>query len=203
MTRSKGRPKSRALISKPGVGKDPDILSDHGGKGRGSGDRPTSERSRSTSKNPQRYKRRQQAGKISLQRLTLLQWRYTSTDCIMSSEKSDGVLKHVFVQEGNILSICSRQLTISLPSLKQTGPLSIGVWNQMGIDKGSRKSDTRKRIFRPGTRALMEIRKYQKSTNFLIPRLSFQRLVKEIIMKCISPVLQSSFRCSGAHRYSQ
>lgn len=38
----------------------------------------------------------------------------------------------------------------------------------------------KKRRFKPGTRALSEIRKYQKTTDFLIPRLPFQRLVKEI-----------------------
>jgi histone H3 len=36
--------------------------------------------------------------------------------------------------------------------------------------------------FRPGTVALREIRKYQKSTETLIRRLPFQRLVKEIIV---------------------
>jgi histone H3 len=34
--------------------------------------------------------------------------------------------------------------------------------------------------FRPGTIALREIRKYQKSTDFLIQKLPFQRLVREI-----------------------
>jgi histone H3 len=34
--------------------------------------------------------------------------------------------------------------------------------------------------YRPGTVALREIRKYQKSTNTLIRRLPFQRLVREI-----------------------
>lgn len=34
--------------------------------------------------------------------------------------------------------------------------------------------------WRPGTKALREIRKYQKSTDNLIPRLPFQRLVREI-----------------------
>jgi hypothetical protein len=34
--------------------------------------------------------------------------------------------------------------------------------------------------FRPGTVALREIRKYQKSTDLLIPKACFQRLVKEI-----------------------
>ncbi|KAJ4452120.1 hypothetical protein ANN_03637 [Periplaneta americana] len=75
---------------------------------------------------PRKYiKRREQGEKSSLQRLTRLQWRYTSTDGIMCSEMSDGVLKRVFVREGDILNICSRQLTISLPSLKQTGPLGV------------------------------------------------------------------------------
>lgn len=34
--------------------------------------------------------------------------------------------------------------------------------------------------YRAGTRALMEIRKYQKKTDLLIKKLPFQRLVKEI-----------------------
>jgi len=34
--------------------------------------------------------------------------------------------------------------------------------------------------FRPGTRALMEIRKYQRSTELVIRRAPFQRLVREI-----------------------
>ena len=38
----------------------------------------------------------------------------------------------------------------------------------------------RRRRYRPGVRALREIRVYQKTTNLLIPRLPFARLVKEI-----------------------
>lgn len=34
--------------------------------------------------------------------------------------------------------------------------------------------------YRPGTRALMEIRKMQRSTSLLIPKLPFNRLVREI-----------------------
>eukprot|EP00928_Gymnodinium_smaydae_P090321 TRINITY_DN7414_c0_g1_i1.p2 TRINITY_DN7414_c0_g1~~TRINITY_DN7414_c0_g1_i1.p2 ORF type:complete len:138 (+),score=44.69 TRINITY_DN7414_c0_g1_i1:104-517(+) len=34
--------------------------------------------------------------------------------------------------------------------------------------------------FRPGTVALREIRKYQKSTELLIPKMPFQRIVREI-----------------------
>ena len=40
-----------------------------------------------------------------------------------------------------------------------------------------------RRKFRPGTRALMEIRRFQKSTNLLIPKLPFSRVIKEISMK--------------------
>lgn len=39
---------------------------------------------------------------------------------------------------------------------------------------------TKSRRFRPGTVALREIRRYQKSTNLLIQKLPFQRLVREV-----------------------
>ena len=38
--------------------------------------------------------------------------------------------------------------------------------------------------FRPGTVALREIRKYQKTTDLLIRKLPFQRLVREIAEDC-------------------
>ena len=38
----------------------------------------------------------------------------------------------------------------------------------------------KKRRFRPGTLALREIRRYQKSTDLLLRKLPFQRLVREI-----------------------
>ncbi|XP_037034406.1 histone H3.3-like [Bradysia coprophila] len=49
--------------------------------------------------------------------------------------------------------------------------------------KNARKSDrgVKKRRYRPGTVALREIRRYQKSPLTLIPKLPFQRLVKEIV----------------------
>merc|ERR1719350_1192661 len=40
-----------------------------------------------------------------------------------------------------------------------------------------------KKKFRPGTRALMEIRKFQKSTNLLIPKLPFSRVIREVCSK--------------------
>jgi histone H3 len=45
---------------------------------------------------------------------------------------------------------------------------------------GKIAKDKQKSRFRPGTVALREIRRYQKSTEFLIRRMAFQRLVREI-----------------------
>ena len=44
----------------------------------------------------------------------------------------------------------------------------------------------RRRKFRPGTVALREIRKYQKSTELLIRKLPFQRLVREVFQQISS-----------------
>lgn len=41
----------------------------------------------------------------------------------------------------------------------------------------------KKKRYRPGTVALREIRKYQRSTELLMPKLSFQRVVREIAYK--------------------
>jgi histone H3 len=50
--------------------------------------------------------------------------------------------------------------------------------------KAARKSGAQEKKrphrYRPGTRALQQIRKYQKSTDLLIRKLPFQRLVREI-----------------------
>ncbi|KAG5843048.1 histone H3-like centromeric protein A [Anguilla anguilla] len=40
--------------------------------------------------------------------------------------------------------------------------------------------ERRRRRFRPGTRALMEIRKYQKSTELLLRKAPFSRVVREV-----------------------
>ena len=51
-----------------------------------------------------------------------------------------------------------------------------------GPYKGPPKGKVRKpRRFRPGTVALREIRRYQKSTELLIRKIPFQRLVREIV----------------------
>ena len=48
----------------------------------------------------------------------------------------------------------------------------------VGVAAGGERQ--KKRKYRPGTRALMEIRHYQKSVEFLIRKLPFQRLVREV-----------------------
>lgn len=55
--------------------------------------------------------------------------------------------------------------------------------------KGDPKKKKRAHRFKPGEMALTEIRRYQRSTELLIRRLPFQRLVKEIMHK-----LQSDLR---------
>tara|TARA_B110000008_G_scaffold279357_1_gene326137 strand:+ start:1092 stop:1499 length:408 start_codon:yes stop_codon:yes gene_type:complete len=71
---------------------------------------------------------------------------------------------------------------------KQTSRKSIGkhglpvkqpAWKaaRKGGGRGDKKKPHR---YRPGTVALREIRKYQKSTDLLIRKLPFQRLVREI-----------------------
>ncbi|KAL4266231.1 histone H3 family protein [Pleurotus pulmonarius] len=61
-----------------------------------------------------------------------------------------------------------------------------------GGDRTRRDSGTansgKKRRFRPGTVALREIRKYQKSTDLLIQKLPFSRLVREIAMEMTTDV---------------
>lgn len=61
------------------------------------------------------------------------------------------------------------------------------------IDKITLKLKSPRYRAKPGTRALREIRKYQKSTNLLIPKLPFQRLVREIVQN----VFNSGLRFKG------
>ena len=51
--------------------------------------------------------------------------------------------------------------------------------------------------YRPGTVALREIRRYQKSTDLLIRRLPFQRLVREICRDLFQKKLGMDFRWQG------
>ncbi len=54
--------------------------------------------------------------------------------------------------------------------------------------------------YRPGTVALREIRKYQKSTELLIRKLPFQRLVREIAQDFKTGVWRAS-GCTSASQF--
>jgi len=57
-------------------------------------------------------------------------------------------------------------------------PVLIGGKAHQSTAKKKKKSKPRR--LRPGTKALREIKKMQKNTNLLIPRLPFHRLVREV-----------------------
>ena len=84
----------------------------------------------------------------------------------------------------------SSQLTIVFPSLTIMTRTKISSRKLTGDGKKTKKQTTgnvrRRRKFRPGTVALREIRKYQKSTELLIRKLPFQRLVREIFSQISS-----------------
>ena len=57
--------------------------------------------------------------------------------------------------------------------------------------------------YRPGTIALREIRRYQKSCETLIPRLSFSRLVREIAQQFKQNINFQSMAVSALHEASE
>ena len=59
-------------------------------------------------------------------------------------------------------------------------PRPVAGWDPLGLMRNMAVSGIKKRRYRPGTVALREIRRYQKSTELLIRKLPFQRLVQEI-----------------------
>ena len=67
---------------------------------------------------------------------------------------------------------------------KQANPTRtpIGVKSVPNSETEAKKA-RKKHRFKPGTVALKEIRKYQKSTDLLLKKLPFQRLVREIAQK--------------------
>ncbi|XP_069120755.1 histone H3-like [Argopecten irradians] len=53
--------------------------------------------------------------------------------------------------------------------------------SKTGPSTKPRSGSPKKKRYRPGTRALMEIRQYQKTTNLLLRKLPFARVVREIV----------------------
>ena len=61
------------------------------------------------------------------------------------------------------------------PSNKKTGP------SKGGMKMTDSQAEKKKIRFKPGTVALREIKRYQKSTSLLLPRAPFQRVVREVV----------------------
>ncbi|XP_057676231.1 histone H3-like centromeric protein A [Corythoichthys intestinalis] len=66
------------------------------------------------------------------------------------------------------------------PASPQPGPSAPGRSPRPGPSSRRPGRSPRVRRFRPGTKALMEIRKYQKSTELLLRKAPFSRLVREV-----------------------
>lgn len=76
-----------------------------------------------------------------------------------------------------------REVVVSTSQDQQNGPSSavaVAVAKKANMLKNQDIKKKKARRFKPGTVALREIRKYQKSTENLIRRLPFQRLVREV-----------------------
>jgi len=109
------------------------------------------------------------------------------------SSESSGFLTHASSQRSQpakttkpVAPIAGKKIgPASKLGKKKIGPASK---TRTPIAQKSRKSMTaatpgsqkKKQKWRPGTVALREIRQYQRSTNLLIPKLPFSRLIKEI-----------------------
>jgi histone H3 len=65
---------------------------------------------------------------------------------------------------------------------KKVAPAKGGV-KPAGSQKSQMDGEKRKIRYKPGTVALREIKRYQRSTNLLLPRAPFQRVVRSIVME--------------------
>lgn len=76
---------------------------------------------------------------------------------------------------------------------KKTGPAKGGIKPTASQkSQKSQEGDRKKPRYKPGTVALREIKRYQKSTALLLPRAPFQRIVKSICME-----IDNTLRCSS------
>jgi histone H3/H4 len=65
-----------------------------------------------------------------------------------------------------------------------------GALGRLGPWKGAAKTPGDKPKYRPGAKALKEIRKYQKSHNLLIPKLPFSRVCLQILKEDIDTSIE-------------
>ncbi|KAK6464300.1 histone-fold-containing protein [Scheffersomyces coipomensis] len=97
--------------------------------------------------------------------------------------RNQATIGNTFVSGSSSASLATRPSTSTTNRQLQTGLYR----NQPGDDtpnrarsSGSNTTTVRKRRYKPGTNALREIRQYQKSTDLLLRKLPFARLVKEV-----------------------
>ena len=74
----------------------------------------------------------------------------------------------------------TKQVAIASSQKSRHGALEANKIKVEGEKKSKGEPKSKPHRYRPGTAALREIRRYQKSTELLIKKLPFQRLVKEI-----------------------
>ena len=66
--------------------------------------------------------------------------------------------------------------------------------------KATEDGETQKRRTRPGAKALREIRKYQRSTDSIVPRAPLQRIIKEITGKYMPDARYSMGAIEAVHQ---
>jgi histone H3 len=83
----------------------------------------------------------------------------------------------------------------AIDSMRTLHARTLGLRTVGGVKKPHR--------YRPGTVALREIRKYQKSTNLMIPKASFQRFVREITAQIKSDIRFQSTALLALHEAAE
>jgi len=100
------------------------------------------------------------------------------------------IQRQTFDEPGSSLSASSNRSVPIAQKAPRSTKTSLGS-NQMNSNvRSAPKSQEfgrspRKRKFRPGTKALREIRKYQRSSDLLIPAMPFSRLIREIVQSVL------------------
>ncbi|KAJ5248973.1 centromere protein Cse4 [Penicillium chermesinum] len=69
------------------------------------------------------------------------------------------------------------------------------------VQPGDPAPTGKRRRYKPGTVALKEIRRYQRSYDLLIAKLPFARLVREVALDLLPPTSAPS--CAGSHTLSR
>ena len=113
-------------------------------------------------------------------------WRGRTTDRLLCNKNK--TTNHTNKQHKFLRESISTTTTVKMARTKQTARKSTGgkAPRKQLATKAARKSAPatggvkKPHRYRPGTVALREIRRYQKSTDLLIRKLPFQRLVREI-----------------------